>query len=119
VYKISVTPNETHVDKEGLAVKPSSGKAALVTAATDIPIGVIVAGQATTGRSTVALPGSIAQVLLAGTVAENALLQTDGNAAFVTNAGSGNRVIFAIARQAGISGDLIEALIISPVYFAS
>ena len=117
---IPMTPNETHVGKEGFAVKVSSGKAALVTGATDIPIGVILDGEDTAGNSSVAvceLPGGTVRVKLdgtPGTVAVGTYLTITATGTFKADAGSGSRVQCARALQSGAANELIEAILFKP-----
>lgn len=117
---IAVTPAATHVDYEGYAVEgDGSGAASVVNAATDVPIGVIVSGQATTGKSAIALPGSRCRVKLNGTVKALDRLQVESNGTFIKDAGSGARVVCGIAMQDGVAGDLIEAEFLQGVAYAS
>ncbi len=114
---ISLEPTADHTTLEGYFVENSSGKAAIVNAATDIPIGPILDGEDTAGRDTVAIAGAFAGtclVKLSGTVAQFALLQLAADGTCVTDAGTGARVIVGRALQAGVSGSLIEATIIHP-----
>ena len=111
--------NESHVDKEGYAVIATAGKAVLVTGATQLSIGVIRAGGAIGANSDVALPGSIAPVKLSGTVTKGARLQLAGDGTFVVDATSGARVLAAIALEAGIAGDQVDALITNPIVYTA
>lgn len=119
---LPIEPNETHVDKEGYAVKASSGKAALLTGATDLPIGVILEGSATTGKSSVALcagglKGTIRVKLGAspGTVALGTNLQVESGGTFIADAGSGSRVVCAQACESGSAGEFVEAVLFKPL----
>ena len=112
---IPVTPAASHVGKEGYAVvADGAGAAAVSTSGTDLPIGPIVSGSDTTGKSSVALPGSRVPVKLGGTVKalDPLKLHTDGT--YIKNA-AGARTICAVAMQDGVAGDLCEAFILPPI----
>jgi hypothetical protein len=114
---VSMTPTADHSAKRGYFVVNSSGSAALSSAATDIPVGVIIDGEATTGKSSVALSdaaGPARKVKLSGTVAAFAYLQLHTDGSVITDAGTGSRVIVGRALEAGVSGDLIDAVLITP-----
>ena len=118
---LPLVPNEDHSDKEGYAVKASSGKAALCDAVTDIPLGVLVDGKPTTGRSSVAIaagnppPVKVKLSATPGTVALGTFLTVCADGSAQADAGSGNRVRFARALEAGSANELIEAALINPV----
>ncbi len=119
-YTKPFTANEAHTDKEGYAVKASSGKAALVaTGATDIPIGVIRLGGASGALSDIALPGDIVPVKLGGTVVALAHGQAENGGTFITNAGTGARVLSVLFLEGGVAGDQVDALVITPIIYAS
>lgn len=104
----------TLVDKEGYAVKlHTDGTIIVCAAATDSPVGVLVAGAVAGSPVTVALPGSIVPVKLSGTVKQFAHLDVAADATFTTSAYATNTMC-AQALEAGVSGDLINALILTP-----
>ena len=107
--------NEAHTDKEGYAVKASSGKAALVTGVTDRTLGVIKFGAASGALSHIALPGDIVPIKLGGTVTKGQECQIEAAGTWIANAGSGGRIVAAIALESGVSGDLVDALVIAPI----
>lgn len=118
---VAMTPAADQSDKQGYLVKNSSGDAALVAATTDLPMGVIVDGETTSGKSSIALlnfSGTV-HIKLSGTVAANALLQVQNDGTVITDAGSSARIIVARALEAGVSGDLIEAAFYGPIVYAS
>lgn len=118
-FIIAVTPAATHVGKEGYAVVANgSGAAAVSNSGTDLPIGPVVSGSDTTGRSTVALPGAIAPVKLGGTVKALDLLKLHTDGTYIKDA-AGARTVCARALQDGISGDLCPAHIMAPIPYAS
>ena len=118
---LPLTPTSDHSGKEGYFVKASSGQAALVSAATDIPIGVILSGDTTSGRSSIATPavGRTVPIKITGTSPGTIVLGTyltvksDGTAQ--ADAGSGNRVRVARALEAGAANEIIEGYLIEPV----
>jgi|ERR1041385_374856 hypothetical protein len=116
---IPMTPAETHVGKEGYFVKNSSGSATLCTAVTDIPIGVILDGEATTGKSSVQVcdgAGPTVRVKLgaaATAFAYGTLHATDGTVC--DDPGSGNRVRVCRFLESGVTDELVEAVLIYPL----
>jgi len=118
---VPMTPAADQTGKEGYFVENSSGNAVILNNAADLPIGVIVDGETTSGKSSIALmnfSGTV-HVKLSGTVNANALLQLANDGTVVTDAGSSARVIVARALEAGVSGDLIEAAFYGPLVYAS
>lgn len=115
---IRLVPNETHLDKEGYAVVVSSGKAALVTGDTNIPLGVILDGEATTGYSSIAIcesPGGMVRVKLdatPGTVAVGTYLTITSTGTF--RATTSGDTCCARALESGAADELIEAALFRP-----
>ncbi len=104
----------TLVDKEGYAVKlHSDGTIIVCSAAADVPMGVLVAGAAIGSTVTVALPGSRVPVKLSGTVKQYAHGDLAADATFVTAAGSSACKCVQFL-EAGVSGDLVNALVLTP-----
>jgi hypothetical protein len=104
----------TLVDKEGYAVKlHTDGTVIVCSAATDIPMGVLVAGAAVGSPVSVALPGTIVPVKLSGTVKQYAHGDLAADATFVTAANSTACKCVQFL-EAGVSGDLVNALILTP-----
>lgn len=68
-------------------------------------VGVVIPGSA---------PGSV-HVKLSGTVAAGDKIQQAADGTFVTDAGTGARVVVGVALEAGVSGDLIEMAMQTPV----
>ena len=116
---IPMTPNEDHTGKEGYAVKVSSGKAALVTGDTDTPIGIILDGATTTGKSAVAVAdatGGTVRVKLdgtPGTVAIGTYLKITATGTF--KAAVSGKTQCARALEVGAANELIEAVLHRPV----
>jgi uncharacterized protein YaiE (UPF0345 family) len=119
VAVIAMTPNEDQTGKEGYAVKVSSGKAALCTADTDVPIGVVVDGEGTSGKSAVAVcdacTGTVRVKLngTPGTVALGTYLTIASDGTF--KAAVSSKTQCARALESGSAGELIEAVLHRPV----
>jgi hypothetical protein len=116
---VALTPTADHTGLEGRAVKNSSGSAALIAGATEIPIGVITEGQPTTRKDAVALMGFGGTVKVKldatpGTVVAFSYLVTTATGTAKLDPGTGNRVRFAQALEAGAANELIEARLIEP-----
>jgi len=116
---LSLVPNEDHTSKEGYAVKANSTKAQLVTADTDSPIGVVLDGGPTTGRSAVLLAdcsqGTCRVKLDAtpGTVTLGTYLTITASATFKQAVST--KTMCARALEAGAANELIEAVLFRPV----
>lgn len=116
---IALTPTADQSSSRGYFVEASSGSAAIVNAATDDAIGVIVDGQPTTGRSSIALCGSglVAKVKVTGTspgtIALGTYLTVKSDGTVQADAGSGGRVRVARALEAGAANELIDAILIN------
>jgi len=122
---LPLTPNESHALKEGYFVELSSGKAAIVNAATDVPFGVILKGEGTDGQDSIAIPhgfsGTVEVKLdgTPGTVVVGTVLTVTATGTVKADPGSGDRVQVAVALQAGAADELIEAALIKPVSIAA
>jgi len=101
----------TLVGAEGYSVKASSGKV-LKSANSTLAIGVVRAGAAVGANADIAMPGDIAPVKLAGTVYKGDLLAIGANSDFTAATPSDGDIIGAVAMEAGVSGDLVDALIV-------
>lgn len=100
------------VDKEGYGVKAASGVVSL-SGASALCIGVVRRGAAAGAYVDVAMPGDVAPVKLAGTVAVGDKLLVDSSSTFSASTPSDGDIIAAIALEAGASGDLRNALIVN------
>ncbi|MFA6289934.1 MAG: hypothetical protein WC661_21330 [Opitutaceae bacterium] len=118
---VSLTPTADHSEKEGFFIKLAGITAALVTAATDLPFGVIVDGEPVTGKDSVAVgaayPGIVTVKLGAvpGAVVAGSRLQLNADGTVKLDTGAGARVLVAIAIEAGAADELIQAVLIKPV----
>jgi hypothetical protein len=122
---LPMVPTADHTGLEGYAVKNSSGSAALIVSATATnPIGVITEGKPVTGYDSVALAGyaGVVKVKLdasPGTVNAFTALQITATGTFKADAGTGARILFAVALEAGAANELIDAKIITEPASAS
>lgn len=123
---ISLTPTADHSSLEGYFVTASAGSAALVTAATDIPLGVILDGEPTTGRDTIALNDGFSGIVTVkvtgtspGTIALGTYLTLKSDGTVQADAGTGARVQVARAMQSGAASELIHAVLIKPTSIAA
>jgi hypothetical protein len=96
---------------DGVAVKLSSGNIVVATAATDKIIGITVGKVAAGETGTVRLRSATGtvKVKLGGTVAVGDRLTANGTGVLITTTTAANEVV-AVAVEAGVSGDFIEAM---------
>ena len=109
----ALTPNADQTGKEGYAVKISAGKAAISTAHNG-NFGVILDGEATTGKSTIAsmagASGTV-KVKLSGTVALGGLLMVHTDGTWKAHTSTNN--VSGVAMEAGTATELIEAALVA------
>ena len=118
---ISMTPSADHRTKEGYFVNVSGGEAVLSSSATTRPFGLILEGENTDGADSIAICGGnvgVCRVKCSGTIAQGAYVQLHTDGSVVTDAAAGARVLVGIALESGVSGDLIECVIITPVTYS-
>ena len=120
---IALTPTADQTLLRGYFVEASSGSAAICNAATDLPIGVIVDGGLTTGKSSIAVsPGLVVPVKVTatspGTVVLGTYLTLKNDGTVQADAGSGDRVQVARALESAAAGEIISAVLINPVAIA-
>jgi hypothetical protein len=101
----------TLVGAEGYSVAAASGKVSKSGAST-LAIGVVRVGAAVGSKADIAMPGDIAPVILAGTVYAGDTLKLDSNSKFSAATPSDGDILAGIAMEAGVSGDLVDALIV-------
>lgn len=119
---LSLVPNETHVDKEGYLVRVASGKAALSASATVEADGVILDGEATTGKSSVALLGGnigLIRMKLTGAVSQGGRLIQHTDGTVKADTATGARVVVAKAIEDGVDGELVAVLPCTPIVYTS
>ena len=119
---IALKPSADLSSKKGYFVEASSGgKAAVVDAALDIPLGVVVDGTSTDARSTVALQnygGTLEIKVVAstpGTITLGTYLQLTADGTVKADVGSNKRVLVARALEKGVAAGLVEAILINPI----
>jgi len=100
----------TLVGAEGYSVKATSGKVEK-SANSTLAIGVVRVGAAVGSKADVAMPGDIAPVILSGTVYPGSPLLIDSNSKFAASTPTDGDIIGAVALEAGVAGDLVDALI--------
>ena len=119
---VALAPVADHSAKEGYFVSLTAGETVVLTSATAVvPFGVILDGEDTDGQDSIGVCGGAfgsALVKLSGTVAVGDSLQLHTDGSVVVDAGSGARIVVAKALQAGNSGELIEAVILTPVQYS-
>ena len=109
----ALTPAADQTGKEGYAVKIVAGEAAISTAHNG-NFGVILDGEATTGKSTIAsmagASGTV-KVKLSGTVAlgDKLMIHTDGT----WKAHTSTNNVSGMAMEAGTATELIEAALVA------
>jgi len=103
--------SSTLADKEGYSVKATSGLVEL-SAASILAIGVVRVGAAAGAKADIAMPGDIVPVKLAGTVYAGSLLKINSSSTFEASTPTDADIVGAIALEAGVSGDLVDALIV-------
>lgn len=120
---VPMSPAADQTGKEGYFVKVSSGKAAIVSAVTDVSVGVIMYGENTDGQSAIGIPGALAGTvrvkLGAAVTAIGTKLQLKADGSVIPDAGTGDRVLVAKALETGAENELIEAALIEPDAYAS
>jgi len=119
---VALTPTADQTDLEGYFVEVSSGNVAVVNNAADIPLGVIVDGEPTTGKSTIAIADAYAGIVTVkvtgtspGTIALGTYLTLKSDGTVQADAGTGARVQVARALQAGAANELISAVLVRPL----
>lgn len=114
---ITLTPAASLVGKEGYGVTATGGVATLGASATVPHKGIVLQGALTTGKATIALESFHEPVFVkvTGTVTQGDYLQQSTDGSYVVDAGSGSRVLGAVALEAGVSGDLIRAALITHI----
>ena len=115
---IKLTPATDLTGKEGYGVTWSGDTATLGASASVHHRGIILEGGTVAEGVTVAILGAIngsVDVKLSGTVTRGDNLQQAADGTFVTDAGTGARVLNATADQSGVTGDLIPAFLRAPI----
>jgi hypothetical protein len=101
----------------GLIVKYNNGTVAVNDSATASAVGLCIEGNAATKQSSIALLGASEGTFRAkagGTVKAFQALQQKNDGTLEADAGTGARVVCAVALQDGAAGDLIEVALLAP-----
>ncbi|MBI3986976.1 MAG: hypothetical protein HY343_08660 [Lentisphaerae bacterium] len=117
---VALTPAADHSEKEGYAVTNALGVATVSAAATDVPFGLILDGEDTDGKDSVAVFGGNVgpcKVKLSGTVAEGDTIQLHTDGTFIVDAAAGARVVCGRMLEAGVATELREAVLFTPVKY--
>lgn len=119
---LRATPPSDYSALEGYGVTigvTAGALTATVSASATVVIEGIIAEAGTVAQGVgVQVPGAgsgTMHVKLSGTVTAGDKIQQAADGTFVTDAGAGARVVVGIALESGVSGDLIEAAIQTPV----
>lgn len=118
---LSMTPAADHREYEGYFGVISGSTFAVSTSASALPFGCIVEGENTDGADTIAVCGAAKETIrvkLGGTVAKGAYGQLQADGTLITDAESGARILVCIFLEAGVSGELVEAALITPVQYS-
>lgn len=119
---IALTPAVDHSEKEGYFVILTAGLPVVSAAVTDVPFGILIDGEAANGVDSIGVCGGnlpTVRVKLSGPVSKGNTLQLHSDGSCVVDAGSGARVVVGQALEDGVSGDLIEAVILTPVKYSA
>jgi hypothetical protein len=121
ILPFAAVGNADLTGKEGYWVKAdaATGRVALLTSGSDMPFGVIVRGAAAPEKNSIALGfGGLAgtvRVKIAADIAFVAALKTRADAACDLFTGSPGEVMVGMALESGLSGELIEVALCTPV----
>jgi len=119
---IALTPAVDHSAKEGYFVIITNDLPVVSGSASDVPFGILIDGEAAGGVDSIGVCGSnlpTVRVKLSGPVDLGDTLQLHDDGSVVVDAGSGARVVVGQALEAGVSGDLIEAVIFTSVKYSA
>lgn len=117
---IALTPAVDHSAKEGYFVILTAGLPVVSAAVTDVPFGILIDGEAANGVDSIGVCGGnlpTVRVKLSGPVSKGNTLQLHSDGSAIVDAGTGARVVVGQALEAGVSGDLIEAVILTPIKY--
>lgn len=115
------TPAADHRTYEGYFVDVSASTATVSSSASTRPFGLILEGENTDGVDSIAVCGGNVgpvKVKSSGTIAQGAYCQLHTDGTVITDATSGARILVCIALEAAVSGDLFDAVLITPVTYS-
>jgi len=119
---IAMTPAVDHSEKEGYFIILTAGLPVVSASASDVPFGVLIDGEEADGVDSIGVCGGNlppVRVKLSGAVDKGDSLQLHTDGSVITDAETGARVIVAKALEDGVSGDLIEAVILTPIKYSA
>jgi hypothetical protein len=116
------TPAADQSAYEGYFVNVSGDTATVSASASTSPFGVILDGETTSGKSSVAVCGGnvgTVRVKLGGTVTKGQYMQLHSDGRAIVDAGSGARILVALCLESGVANDLVEAMLLTPVTYSA
>lgn len=115
---IALTAAADYSAGRGKSVTISGDTATLSASATTQARGIILEGATSGNQVTVAILGAgggTVPAKLSGTVTKGDKLQQHTDGTWITDAGNGSRVVSLVALESGVSGDIIEAAMLTPI----
>lgn len=117
---LSMTPGADHRNYEGYFVVLSGGNPVVCSSASVAPFGLLLEGENTDGFDSVEIGvgNKVVKVKLSGTVTKGAYGQLANDGTVVTDATTSTRILVCRFLEAGVSGDLVDAVLITPVTYS-
>lgn len=118
---IALTAAADYSAGRGKSVTISGDTATLSASATTQARGIIIEGATSGNQVTVAILGAgggTVPAKLSGSVTKGDKLQQHTDGTWITDAGTGGRVVSLVALETGVSGDIIEAAMLTPISFS-
>jgi hypothetical protein len=115
---IALTAAADYSAGRGKSVTISGDTATLSASATVHARGIILEGATSGKQVTVAILGACAGTVpakLSGTVTKGDKMQQHTDGTWITDAATGARVVSLVALESGVSGDIIEAAMLTPI----
>lgn len=115
---IALTAAADYSAGRGKSVTISGDTATLSASATVQARGIILEGATSGNQVTVAILGAgggTVPAKLSGTVTKGDKLQQHTDGTWITDADTGSRVVSLVALESGVSGDIIEAAMLTPI----
>jgi hypothetical protein len=115
------TPAADYSAKRGYLVTLASDTVTLNSSASVVAAGVILDGEDTDGKCSVAALGAGQSVKMkaGGAITQGALVAQHTDGTVVTDPAAGARVIVGRAMETAASGELIEVAMLGPIVYAS
>jgi hypothetical protein len=118
---VALTPAADQSELEGYFVEVSGNTVAVCNSAADLPLGVIIDGEPTTGKSTIAIGDAFSGIVTVkvtgtapGTINRGTYLTLKADGTVQADAGAGARVQVARALESAAAGELIQAVLLKP-----